>query len=243
MAYGQKQLFVAFPQPGTTNTPAGASIGRGKFGGTTWIPPFAPVTASVVDTASVGIGTFVTVLEANLASLALQIGVPGTAEVPGTLIAELGQINYNLSRIADTKKSVAKALSDLNVALGTVAVAKSEGNAVASMVTANKISTDNFYKAASGDTPELPPIKDMIKEALKDSGQLSSAASIAGFANSAIKRTVQGTATWISGTSAYQTVEGYLKQAKDSVLSIEIPSPASILSKTKAATISQIGPQ
>jgi len=241
MAYGQKQLFVAFPQPGTTNTPAGASIGRsGKFGGTTWIPPFAPVTATVVDTASVGIGAFAAVLEANIAALALQIG---NGVIPGTLSGELAQISYNLSRIADTKKSVAKALSDLNVALGTVAVAKSEGNAVASMVTANKISTDNFYKAASGDTPELPPIKDMIKEALKDSGQLSSAASIAGFANSAIKQTVQGTATWISGTSAYQTVEGYLKQAKDSVLSIEIPSPASILSKTKAATISQIGPQ
>jgi len=240
MAYGQYQAFVAFPQPGTTNTPAGASIGRGKFGGTTWIPPFAPVTASVVDTAAVGIGAFAAVLEANIAALALQIG---NGVIPGTLSGELAQINYNLSRIADTKKSVAKALSDLNVALGTVAVAKSEGNAVASMVTANKISTDNFYKAASGDTPELPPIKDMIKEALKDSGQLSSAASIAGFANSTIKRTVQGTATWISGTSAYQTVEGYLKQAKDSVLSIEVPSPASILSKTKAATISQIGPQ
>jgi hypothetical protein len=241
MAYGQKQLFVAFPQPGTTNTPVGASISRsGKFGGTTYIPPFVPVVATVVDTAAVGIGAFTAVLEANIAALALQIG---NGVIPGTLSGELAQISYNLSRIADTKKSVAKSLSDLNIALGTIAVAKSEGNAVASMVTANKISTDNFYKAASGDTPELPPIKDMIKEALKDSSQLSSAASIVGFANSTIKQTVQGTATWISGTSAYQTVEGYLKQAKDSVLSIEIPSPASILSKTKAATISQIGPQ
>jgi hypothetical protein len=240
MAYGQKQLFVAFPQPGTTNTPVGGSVRRGKFGGTTYIPPFVPVVATVVDTAAVGIGAFAAVLEANIAALALQIG---NGVIPGTLAGELAQISYNLSRIADTKKSLAKSLSDLNIALGTIAAAKSEGNAVASMVTANKISTDNFYKAASGDTPELPPIKDMIKEALKDSIQLSSAASIAGFANSTIKRTVQGTATWISGTSAYQTVEGYLKQAKDRVLSIEIPSPASILSKTKAATISQIGPQ
>ena len=240
MAYGQYQAFIAFPQPGTTNTPVGGSVRSGKFGGTTYIPPFVPVVATVVDTASVGIGTLAVVLEANIASLALQIG---NGIIPGTLSGELAQISLNLSRIADTKKSLAKSLSDLNIALGTVAVAKSEGNAVASMATANKISTDTFYKAASGDTPELPPIKDMIKEALKDSSQLSSAATVAGFVNNAVKQTVQGTATWIAGTSAYQTIEGYLKLAKDSVLSIEVPSPASILSRAKAATISQIGPQ
>jgi uncharacterized protein (DUF2342 family) len=239
MAYGQKQLFVAFPQPGTTNAPVGGTVRNGKFGGTTWIPPFAPVTATVVDTASAGIAAFTAVLEANIASVALQIG---NGVIPGTLAGELAQISYNLSRIADTKKSLAKSLSDLNVALGTIAVAKSEGNAVASMATAKKIQTDNLYKAASGDTPELPPIKDMIKEALKDSGQLSNAAAVSGFVNNQVKKSVGYLGTWISGTSAYQTVEGYLKNAKDSVLSVELPSSASILSRTKSSIPDQTGP-
>jgi hypothetical protein len=207
-----------------------------------------PGTATVTDDAAIAITTVLTpAVTAGFTAIIAQIG---NAEVPGTVLAELGQISYNLSRIADSDKAIAKALSDLNVAIGTISSAASESNAIQSMAVANQIKTSNFQIQATKDAlkradlpePVVPEIKEQIKTAVTDGIEFGSIAAANGAINAAIKSTVQGTATWIAGTSAYQTIEGYLKQAKDSVLSIEVPSPASILSRTKAATISQVGP-
>jgi hypothetical protein len=207
-----------------------------------------PGTATVTDDAAIAITTVLT--PAVVTGFTAIIAQIGNAEVPGTVLAELGQISYNLSRIADSDKAIAKAISDLNVAIGTISSAASESNAIQSMAVANQIKTSNFQIQATKDAlkradlpePVVPEIKEQIKTAVTDGIEFGSIAAANGAINAAIKSTVQGTATWIAGTSAYQTIEGYLKQAKDSVLSIEVPSPASILSRTKAATISQIGP-
>ena len=207
-----------------------------------------PGSAVVEDDAAIAITTVLTpAVTAGFTAIIAQIG---NAEVPGTVLAELGQISYNLSRIADSDKAIAKALSDLNVAIGTISSAASESNAIQSMAVANQIKTSNFQIQATKDAlkradlpePVVPEIKEQIKTAVTDGIEFGTIAAANGAINAAIKSTVQGTATWIAGTSAYQTIEGYLKQAKDSVLSIEVPSPASILSRTKAATISQVGP-
>jgi hypothetical protein len=207
-----------------------------------------PGTATVTDDAAIAITTVLT--PAVVSGFTAIIAQIGNAEIPGTVLAELGQISYNLSRIADSDKAIAKALSDLNVAIGTISSAASESNAIQSMAVANQIKTSNFQIQATKDAlkradlpePVVPEIKEQIKTAVTDGIEFGSIAAANGAINAAIKSTVQGTATWIAGTSAYQTIEGYLKQAKDSVLSIEVPSPASILSRTKAATISQVGP-
>jgi len=207
-----------------------------------------PGTATVTDDAAIAITTVLT--PAVVTGFTAIIAQIGNAEVPGTVLAELGQISYNLSRIADSDKAIAKALSDLNVAIGTISSAASESNAIQSMAVANQIKTSNFQIQATKDAlkradlpePVVPEIKEQIKTAVTDGIEFGTIAAANGAINAAIKSTVQGTATWIAGTSAYQTIEGYLKQAKDSVLSIEVPSPASILSRTKAATISQVGP-
>ena len=207
-----------------------------------------PGTATVTDDAAIAITAVLTpAMTAGFTAIIAQIG---NAEVPGTVLAELGQISYNLSRIADSDKAIAKALSDLNVAIGTISSAASESNAIQSMAVANQIKTSNFQIQATKDAlkradlpePVVPEIKEQIKTAVTDGIQFGSIAAANGAINLAIKSTVQGTATWIAGTSAYQTIEGYLKQAKDSVLSIEIPSPASILSRAKSAIPDQAGP-
>jgi len=207
-----------------------------------------PGTATVTDDAAIAITTVLT--PAVVTGFTAIIAQIGNAEVPGTVLAELGQISYNLSRIADSDKAIAKALSDLNVAIGTISSAASESNAIQSMAVANQIKTSNFQIQATKDAlkradlpePVVPEIKEQIKTAVTDGIQFGSIAAANGAINAAIKSTVQGTATWIAGTSAYQTIEGYLKQAKDSVLSIEVPSPASILSRAKSAIPDQAGP-
>jgi hypothetical protein len=216
------------------------------------MPSFVKMTgpgeAFITDDAAIAITTVLT--PAVVTGFTAIIAQIGNAEVPGTVLAELGQISYNLSRIADSDKVIAKALSDLNVAIGTISSAASESNAIQSMAVANQIKTSNFQIQATKDAlkradlpePVVPEIKEQIKTAVTDGIEFGTIAAANGAINAAIKSTVQGTATWIAGTSAYQTIEGYLKQAKDSVLSIQVPSPESILSRTKAATISQVGP-
>jgi hypothetical protein len=216
------------------------------------MPSFVKMTgpgeAFITDDAAIAITTVLT--PAVVTGFSAIIAQIGNAEVPGTVLAELGQISYNLSRIADSDKAIAKALSDLNVAIGTISSAASESNAIQSMAVANQIKTSNFQIQATKDAlkradlpePVVPEIKEQIKTAVTDGIEFGTIAAANGAINAAIKSTVQGTATWIAGTSAYQTIEGYLKQAKDSVLSIQVPSPESILSRTKAATISQVGP-
>jgi hypothetical protein len=207
-----------------------------------------PGTATVTDDAAIAITTVLT--PAVVTGFTAIIAQIGNAEVPGTVLAELGQISYNLSRIADSDKAIAKAISDLNVAIGTISSAASESNAIQSMAVANQIKTSNFQMQATKDAlkradlpePVVPEIKEQIKTAVVDGIEFGTIAAANGAINLAIKSTVQGTATWIAGTSAYQTIEGYLKQAKDSVLSIEIPSPASILSRAKSAIPDQAGP-
>jgi hypothetical protein len=207
-----------------------------------------PGTATVTDDAAIAITAVLTpAMTAGFTAIIAQIG---NAEVPGTVLAELGQISYNLSRIADSDKAIAKAISDLNVAIGTISSAASESNAIQSMAVANQIKTSNFQIQATKDAlkradlpePVLPGVKEQIKTAVTDGIEFGTIAAANGAINLAIKSTIQGTATWIAGTSVYQTVEGYLKQAKDSVLSIEIPSPASILSRAKSAIPDQAGP-
>jgi hypothetical protein len=207
-----------------------------------------PGTATVTDDAAIAITAVLT--PAVVTGFTAIIAQIGNAEVPGTVLAELGQISYNLSRIADSDKAIAKALSDLNVAIGTISSAASESNAIQSMAVANQIKTSNFQIQATKDAlkradlpePVVPEIKEQIKTAVTDGIEFGTIAAANGAINAAIKSTVQGTATWIAGTSAYQTIEGYLKQAKDSVLSIEVPSPASILSRAKSAIPDQAGP-
>ena len=214
----------------------------------TFVKMTGPGLAEVTDDAAIAITAVLT--PAVVTGFTAIIAQIGNAEVPGTVLAELGQISYNLSRIADSDKAIAKAISDLNVAIGTISSAASESNAIQSMAVANQIKTSNFQIQATKDAlkradlpePVVPEIKEQIKTAVTDGIEFGSIAAANGAINAAIKSTVQGTATWIAGTSAYQTIEGYLKQAKDSVLSIEVPSPASILSRAKSAIPDQAGP-
>lgn len=204
-----------------------------------------PGLATVTDDTAVAITTALTpAVTAGLNAIILQIGNP---EVPGTVLACLAEINANLGRIADQDKAIAKAVSDLNVAMGTMATAAASNNAVQAMVAANQIQTNNFQTQVTKDAlkraeiplPEIPEFKEQIKTAVQEGIEFNAISRVNGAITNFINTSIQDTATWIAGTAAYQTVESWLKSAKDSILSIEIYSGKtldSILKSGKAPT-------
>lgn len=198
-----------------------------------------PGTGIVTDDAAVAITTVLTpVIQANYAAIIAQIG---NAEVPGTMLACLAEINHNLGRIADQDKAIAKAIGDLNIAMGTMATASMANNSVQAMLAANTIQTNNFQTQVTKDAlkradipePEMPEFKEQIKTAVKEGIEFNAISRVNGAVTNFINTSIQDTATWIAGTAAYQTVSEYLKKAKDSILSIEISSGRSLASMLK----------
>ena len=123
MAFGQRQRIVAPPQPGTSNLPYGIWVGS------TYLPPFVPVVVNVVDTYSAAVAAQMaeqTLLMANIIAVLGIVGPATPTSVKGTLAA----INDNLGRIADRKKEIAKSLSDLTIALGSLSAATAAGNQI-----------------------------------------------------------------------------------------------------------------
>jgi hypothetical protein len=240
MAAGQRQTFIASPQPGTTNLPYGITVPGGKGGAATYIPPFVPVNISVTDTLSAAItaqtSALTLVLGAEVASIITQIGTAGVP-VPGTMLACLAEINDNLTRIADNKQSISKGISDLNIAIGTLTAAKNENTQILTTKLTNQITSNNFLKAVSGEKPVMPTLTDQIKISVTEGLSLLNATTSINFVNGVITKSVAVVSSIITGSSVYQTASGFLSKAKDSILSILPPSVQSALSKAKTGKI------
>lgn len=203
MAYGQKQVFVASFQPGTTNTPFPAVL-----------PAFVPVTCTVTNDYAARIEAEALVLSSLIASLMLQLG---NGITPLTIAGVLSGVNDSLASMADRKKEIAKFLSDLNVATGSVATAKSTHGAILTITTANQIESNNFYQAAAPDKPVMKPLDDQIITAVKNGSlieQVSKASStVVGFVNSSVAEV----GIWITGSSTYKTVAKWISDSIDTI--------------------------
>lgn len=195
-----------------------------------------PGTASVTDDTALAIkAQLVPVLTSSLNAIIAQIGNP---EVPGTMLACLAEINSNLTRIADLDKSIAKSVSDLNIAIGTMASAQASNNAIQSVAVANQIATNNFQTQVTKEAleradlpqPKLPSLEEQLKTAVKEGIQFNSIATINGAITEFINSTIKATTAWIAGTAAFQTVKAYLDKVKESILAIEVPSGKSLAS-------------
>jgi hypothetical protein len=194
-----------------------------------------PGTATVTDDAALAIGA---------QTLAI-VSAIGSAEIPGTISACLAEISANLGRIADQDKAIAKSISDLNIAVGTMAAASSENNSMQAMVAANQIATNNFQVAvtkealtrAGIDQPTMPTLEDQMKTAVSDGVKFNIVATANGGITHFITSTITNTGQWIAGTAAYQTVSAWANKIKDSIASIEIPSAESLASRIKTGKI------
>jgi hypothetical protein len=247
MAYGQNQAFIAIPQPGTTNTPF--AIHKPPVSGGGWftslinnilgffgvsgstVPPFVPVNISVIDFYGGGVLYAETEMVAILELISTtQIGTIGT---PGTLLFYLSQINTTLAKMNDSKSAMSKSLSDLSSAIGTLSVSKSHLVSTLETATANQILANNFAMAASGEKPEMPPIKEQLKEAVSIQLDFSSTARTMSTINGYIDSGMATVTTWISNTETYRSMTSFVNNIKDSVLA---KLPPSIYTANVAAT-------
>lgn len=156
--------------------------------------------------------------------------------------ANLSQINSNLARIADASASISKALGDLNISVGTVAVAQNQNNAIQAAVAVNQIQTNNFQvevtKQALVETgqnvPALPKIEEQIKTTIKEAILFNEIAVVEGILIKQINSTVVATGTWIAETAVYKTVTSWIKTQAENLAAVFPKSPASIKSILEA---------
>jgi len=197
-----------------------------------------PGTATVTDDAAAAIAAQTTAMGTANAALIAAIGAPGPA-VPGTLKGTLAAINDNLGRIADQDKAIAKALYDLNIAVGTMSVAVSDSNSTKTILAANQIETNNFQTAVTKDAlkraglpePKMPSLEEQLKTSVENGISFSLISTANGAIQHFLQKTIKSTAEWIAGTAPYMAVEAYLKKIKDAILAIEVPSLESIKNK------------
>jgi hypothetical protein len=197
-----------------------------------------PGTATVTDDAAAAIALQTTAMGTANAALIAAIGAPGPA-VPGTLKGTLAAINDNLGRIADQDKAIAKALSDLQIAVGTISAAASNNNATNSCLAANQIETNNWQTAVTKDAlkraglpePKMPTLEEQLRTSVENGILFSTVSRVTGAITHFLQSTITSTALWISGTAPYMAVEAYLKKIKDTILAIEVPSLESIKNK------------
>lgn len=232
MAYGQKHLITGLPQPGTTNLPYGFwTGGGGKFGSSSYLPPYVPVITTVVDTYGSAVIAQTELLSAGIFAWGEAFGgIPGLPS-QGTLVsidAQLANVNTALNRIADQLKSYSDLLHSMDIYVAGLASATSQQNTKLKMSIPSEIQTNNFYKAASGENPELPLLGEQLKIIVQDGILLNNQARSSASFTSYIDKGLAYVSNWITGTSVYKTVSQWLDSIKGAILSPEIPSLESI---------------
>jgi hypothetical protein len=248
MAYGQKQTFVAFPQPGTSNFPYATSVPKGglsgKFGGTTVYPPFVPVVVEVEDFYAEAIQF--QILDTNaaikLAFLEIMGSFPGFEGpvLPGTLASidnKLGLIAKLLGDWAELVKSQSQQVNDAAVTKASMVSLYTEKNIIQSSKVSDQISTNNYYKIANGETPTLPTWKEIIKENFKKIKDFNIQVETQGLIKSATDKLTGLLKEQLKTFDASFGISEYIKQKLAVIKSaITPPSPKQVRDAIEAKT-------
>ena len=241
MAYGQKQLFIAIPQPGTSNLPYATSVPKGgvsgKFGGSTTYPPFVPVVCSVNDLYGVSVTASTAARVASIETTILQL--IGTSIIPGTLASldnKLDLIAKQLAELADILDDLSRTIDQLKTSKNSMVSVNSEKNILQSAKVANQINTNHFYKIANGETPELPSFKDSLKENLKKFKDFNVIVETEGLMKSATSKLTELTKDQMKSFDATFGITEWIKQKTETLKAAILPSTrkakAAIESKT-----------
>lgn len=223
MASGYEQIVTAYPQPGTTNEPRSRDD----------TPAFKKVDYKVTDSNAEAFFTLSVFLETTFLKLENNIGILGDKR-PGTLLSILAEINYNISRIADEKVKFLDSLNTLINSIDLTTVSINQSTSHLNDKTASQIQFDNFFKSYNGEKPQLPTLNKIFEESLNESLNLTRSANIQGFINEKINSVVKSVGTIITQTTAYRSLETYLKNVKDAILSPLLSSVESFQSNLKA---------
>lgn len=155
------------------------------------------------------------------------------------IFGALAQINNSLQTIKDNSKITAKATSDLQIAIASVATATSSATVIKAAEASSNIKKNNFDMAVTTaalertgqPVPETPPMADQIKETVKDSMTMNGIAVAEGAVTNFVTTQAASIATWIVETEVYRGATEFLKRAKDTLISAVFPpSPAAVQS-------------
>jgi hypothetical protein len=216
MANGLKQLWIASPQPGTTNTPFAAGP----------IPPFVPVAINCTDE--------------NAAAM-----IEKTAELETELIvlqaflflfdSDLLAMVKETGTIADQLQVLSKTLSATPIALYGKASAQSHSNTLLATSASNQVQTNNYFLAANKDKPVMPPTTTQLKDVMIQGSALKSALFVASATQDYLTTGISAISNWIKGTGPYKTAVKWLEDAVDSIVNLVPPSVRSVFTSTSAA--------
>ena len=158
------------------------------------------------------------------------------------IFAALAQINNSLQTIKDNSKITAKATSDLQIAIASVATATSSATVIKAAEASSTIKKNNFEMQCTKDAliktgqevPVEPPMPVQIKEVIKDSMTMNGIAVAEGAVTNFVTTQAASIATWIVETEVYRGVTEYVKKAKETLLiALFPPTPAAAQSAAK----------
>jgi len=220
MAFGQKTTIVAFPQPGTSNTPF--PVGN--------LPPFVPVVTTITDTHTPAI------LD-RTAKLTAALTKENSALIAELIFidAALNQINNNISELVDLTTAQINAVSNLETALAVKTAIESEKLALASTAATNQIKNNNYGRAINKENPVVPPLDDQLREVINDGINLNIVSNVSGALTSSINNTVTATGNLIAGTETIKGISAWLSSLKNSITgALFPPSPRQVVSNSAA---------
>jgi len=205
MAYGQIQVFVASPQPGTSNLPY--PVGP--------LPAFVPVTVTVTDTYGAAIAAQTVVQVAALKKV----------------YDTLSQINNSLQALIPNYESVPGNLDKSSVPLLSWAGAEGFSTIMDAARASNQIKKNNFDKAVLGEAnaPIMPDTFTQIREGIVESNIMKATVRAEVKAVEIVNTATVSVQNWILDTDTYTTFSTWFSDAKDRFLKLFLPPSAGAL--------------
>lgn len=218
---GKKTEVVAFPQPGTTNTPYPS---RKQ-------PAFFPVSFTINDDHPLSITLQTAAIEAQNVFL----------------ISVENQLNNSLNILADKEQAILKQMSGLVIALNGLSVILTKTQALLAAKLANDVKFNDVYNGRFNDNlnykseidsvkESMPPVEEQIAQSVSEGNIMVRAAAGENAVTQFIQGAVNGITSWIKSTSIYTSVKKYVDDIIDTILSLIPPSWRSSANNVKSAS-------
>jgi len=141
--------------------------------------------------------------------------------------ASLNEINKHVIDIKNNAGITAKAVSDLEIGVASIATATASQTVIQAAHASNQIRTNNFQVQATKDAltrtgqplPVTPTTEDQITETITDSLTMNTIAITQGAITAYVVQQAAAIPTWIANTEVYKTISGFVGKAKDTILS------------------------
>lgn len=176
-------------------------------------------------------------------AVTLAIAANGTAIAAPLILMQgtLNQVNIQCGDIADNTDAIAKSLSNIEIALGSISIATSNQAVIQANLASSVILKNNFDKqvtidglAATGQKPpEMPPIEKQLREGMQQASLLQASAWAQGAVTTLVSEQGAALGTWITSTSAYTGVADWVKERTKQIFGPPKPST----SKAKARAV------